>query len=536
MSKTKIRSGGAWVDPANVYVRQSGSWTSVNTVNVRKSGAWQEVWPNAADNITAGFAIITIDVDDTKYPDLRWELRAMNPGYMVQPKLYGGSFVQDLDINNNSVLFHRTTNPRGIWRPEAPISVAPYITLLGRSEINSFIYSSTHTGIYNNSLLLDERLGIAADTPTISEMQSGYNQIALYYNNMVSEFVTNGHFDFDENGLGEVFRFSLQCVWPADWSYNPASYPITFTIDFYQGGSIVRDANTGVYSGSGHTQKLTYTRTYTAEKYTDNRPYYGLPHDYSAFYMDYDFVAHEVSIGTLTPPPNIIDEAGVFEIRCTAAEPYLKPVFWISDPLSNPSTGNGCPALDAPVYDTDLTTVLRYDIYPLRTPANGGTEVANSSSGMASVASETLQQYGRYSDYAGETYPFRPSTGISTRWWLVGDFYSATVGEIQYAYFDPIQYHFDNPDVSSVTLKLQAWYPSGYGPATETFYVYYWPEAVKGIDAAHTTEGANGITIGSFTKSITSTGTDNDPHFGTDIGTITFTYSGPNLVVSMTAA
>lgn len=532
MSKLNVYNGGAWQNPSNISVYNGGtsSWTPVEKVYYNVSGSWVEVWPLSSPPIAADFAIITITAG--RYSDLLWEVWAQNPAYMVQTRAYGGYLVQSPDINGSNKNFLLRTNPRNIWFPEIPINSPPYSARLGRPEMSPpLTYVNYHTGTYDPNLLVDERMGVLTDLPTIPELLAGYNQVCLYYNNLYDEFMTNGFFDFSSPmSPGDLFRFAFQAAWPADWTYNPNDYPITFTIDVYQGGTIVRDPTTKVYSGSGFTQKQTYTQVYVAPKY-DIQTAEFLPSDCTAFYMDYDFTATQITIAQPTPPAVVNTLPRFIEIRNVASKPGVHPVVWINDPLMSPTLGAvtssnlpNYPPLDTPVY-SNAFGLLHYDVYPLRSVANGSTELQFSPPGMGSTAVETIQQDGRYNGGLSLVYPFRDTTNLTTRWWLSGGFvYGPGTGDTQYVYFDPVQYRWDNPTIDQVELTIQAWYETGYAPGTETFNVYGWPNPTKGNDAASSIDGTGGVTYGSFTKSITASGASGTPRFGTNVGKITINF------------
>lgn len=553
MSKLKIRSGGSWVDPTDVSVYAGNAWVGANKVYYRSGGSWVEVWPGGTV-FPADFAIITIDVDSARYPDLLWEVGCQQPDFMSEPDQLGGRLV-----DTGSAVYRRFAVPRPVFYPESWSS--NFNSRLGRTEKNIFQFQSSYDGDETGNLLI-ERMGVSTDLPTFGELEVGYRQVYIDYNNMKAEFSDAGTtWDWSDPGsLGDLFKFQFYASWPTSWAYSPASYPITFTIDLYQGGTLVRDPITKLYSATGYTSTTQFIQTYVAEirdpdQYTSGTPDLS-SYDYAAFSLDFEYNTDNFTISTYSPPPAItIPRVLEFRYNWTDAN-YLYPVVHITTPDLDPSNGDPGPPKDGPVYNTS-GTLLRYSQYPF-SGVNGGTQVAGTGPGM-DTAEQTVQFTGRYGSISTGSrtqYPFR-NFRITSPWWLDGyvevlSQADLSSGSFNYFIFDVWQYKWDNPDVTSVTFQIGAWWAVGkvlgtlyQSPNPVTVNVYQWDSDVS----AGFVKGANSVypnfnqgnyigSPGTLTKVVTDKNPDTSgslgstPRYGTVLGTVTVDYVAGTVTVS----
>lgn len=545
MSKLKIRSGGTWVDPTDISVRASNAWVGADKVYYRTGGNWVEIWPGATV-FPADFAIITISVDSARYPDLIWEVGSQQPDFMTEPDQIGGRVIQ-----SGPNAYRKHVTPRPVFYPEPYAN--SFNTRLGRAEQNTFQFETLYDGQITNDLLI-ERMGVVQDNASLAAMAAGYRQVYIDYTNLRAEFVNSGsYWDWnDPQSLGDLFKFVFFASWPSGWAYNPASYPITFTIDLYEGGTLVRDPVTKIYSATGFTSTTQLTQTYTAKKRTADLYSSGIPdlapYDYAAFALDFDYTAETVGISTYSPP-SAVTIPRILEFRYNWSDAnYLYPVCHIVTPDVNPSVGNPGTPMDIPYYNTS-GTLTSYAQYPF-SGLNGGTEAPGSGPGMDTVA-ETVQYTGRYGSFNSGSrtqYPYR-NFRITDRWWLDGykevlDQSDLSIGLFNYFIFDVWQYKWDNPDATTVTFQLGAWWAVGQvlgtlyqSPNPVTVNVFQWDDSV----AAGFNKGANSVppnfqqgnyigSPGTFAKVVTDKNPDtsgslgNTPRYGTIIGTVTVDY------------
>lgn len=582
MSKLKIYTGSTWVDPTDVSVRIDNAWTSCDRVYYHDSGAWVEVWPLGTIELVADYALITIDCDDLVYPDLDWQVQSRWPDFMTPPASRGAINRSYINSSGGTVVYQGIKNPRYAWYPEAV-----NVQRLGRREKffnwgrDNFSYDPSGepnwptilTNTYGANTISDQlvsRIGIESDYPILLDQDDYYRQVYIDFSNVFTAFPStwaNGSAWGSSYSTGN-YRFTFYAGWPYDWAYDPADYPITFTIDLYKGGTLTRDGSTYVYSVTGYDEKKSFTVTHTASKKPSGVGTYasenqGLPADYAAFELIHDRATvsdpnPNVAVATsftksytdATLPNWIVMQSTHSD--ATYTDRKLRTVYsivdhtYFVDPVIIP-TGIETAGRDLIIqggYDTyGVSGSYPYDsvilgFQGLSNELDGYS--ANSTTSGQNLATETLSYEGTFGAITGDDQrPYPEKYLQQDNWWMDG-FFADFVTKNQYSdqscYFNIRQFQYDNPNIETVTIRIGAYWEQGSYESSDPVKLFV--QGYDGeLDGYRSSDGLIGggtliDTYGNISKVITANVAAGTASFGTAMANVVIDYGNNTVTVT----
>ena len=526
MSKMKFRNFGNWYSPTTVNYNQNGSWIPVNKVYIKEANAWEEVWPASSgpQPIVADYVMFTISIANASdWPNLIFEMQGVNPNWGTIAAWRGGKGHADVNANIGAIGGPIADNTRGTFGSEDHQGTVR----VGRQELK---FGNGIYGAVANSDNYMFRVYPVTNPPGFTQFVNNpiYNKVIVNFSAIFNDYVTNGLFDWNDPdlGIGTIIRNALFIAWTDDFTGNPATENITIQMDVYQGGSYTVDQTTNAVTFTGYTASQSYSQILNAQQL--NYDYYPtsplLNFDYCAVKFDWDFTTDIVSIGSYTAPTQTTLPQ-FLAIDCYNGDHGTNLQLWIDSPRFDPSV-----YLDAPYYETNNGVLSSTIKYYQRTYQPWGTNYAGSGPGMDTPTETFTDQFGgAYGVSAMDAYPYVFGLSrVDKLWWMIGRTGSDMYPTALESWFDIHQYQYDNPGITSVTIKAYGF----QDPNTPVLPRTVWAKTYNGTKLYNFVNNqALVANIGSATRTV-QISTNWPPSYGTPIAEITIDYTTDTITIT----